>query len=219
MANDAPGLWPSPPTLTSFRPATAHPGHAHALCLERRRRNARLDHRQPAAAEFATGSLHHTVLAGLDYQHRNFTGAWYSGSATPIDVVSPQYGNAITGDFYAAPVQRTLRQPGVYLQDQIALGALAPDHRRALERFEHLQPGLRHHHPAALERQQAEQARGRGLPVRQRPGTVCELQRVFQPQRLCRCRRPGAAAHREPPGRGGPENTLDCRSGNRGVEK
>lgn len=70
--------------------------------------------------DFATGSLRHTLLAGLDYQHRNLTGAWYSGSATPIDVASPQYGNAITGDLHTAPVQRTLRQTGVYLQDQIA---------------------------------------------------------------------------------------------------
>ncbi len=70
--------------------------------------------------DFATGSLRHTLLAGLDYQHRNLTGAWYSGSATPIDVASPQYGNAITGDLHTAPVQRTLRQTGLYLQDQIA---------------------------------------------------------------------------------------------------
>ncbi|KQV94460.1 TonB-dependent siderophore receptor [Rhizobacter sp. Root1221] len=73
-----------------------------------------------AQREFSTGAARHTLLAGVDYQHRNVTGAWYSGSATPIDVLAPVYGNPVVGSLYTAQVDRRLVQTGLYAQDQVA---------------------------------------------------------------------------------------------------
>jgi iron complex outermembrane receptor protein len=72
--------------------------------------------------EFQTGAARHTFLAGLDYQRRQVTGTWTSGSATDIDVFNPSYGNALVGSQFAAAVDRKLSQTGVYLQDQLAWG-------------------------------------------------------------------------------------------------
>ncbi|XAH25182.1 TonB-dependent siderophore receptor [Xylophilus sp. GW821-FHT01B05] len=72
-----------------------------------------------AEARFSTGGLQHTVLFGLDAQHNKTGQASGRGSAAPIDVYNPVYGN------YSPPAALT-RQPGVtqrqlglYAQDQL----------------------------------------------------------------------------------------------------
>ncbi|MFP5512492.1 MAG: TonB-dependent siderophore receptor [Alphaproteobacteria bacterium] len=73
-------------------------------------------------ADFSTGPVTHTVLAGLDYQQRRTRNDWTFGAATSIDAYEPVYGyDAVTGA-YAMKATRGLRQTGLYLQDQVALG-------------------------------------------------------------------------------------------------
>jgi iron complex outermembrane receptor protein len=73
-------------------------------------------------ARLQSGAVRHTVLAGVDYQKRHVDGRWDWGSADPIDVFAPVYGApnmVVTG---GAPIDRHLRQAGLYVQDQMALG-------------------------------------------------------------------------------------------------
>lgn len=75
-----------------------------------------------AEVKLKTGEIEHTFLTGLDYQKRRVDGTWDWGSASPIDPYDPSYGNpgvTITGGM---PIDRQLRQTGIYLQDQLALG-------------------------------------------------------------------------------------------------
>lgn len=71
--------------------------------------------------DFTTGTLEHTLLAGVDYQYRRNSGEWQFGAASPLDAFNPQYGN--TQVTYAAPTNfiNKVEQTGVYLQDQISL--------------------------------------------------------------------------------------------------
>lgn len=73
-------------------------------------------------ADFATGEVGHTVLAGFDYQHRKARNDWVFGPAAEIDAFDPVYGN----DGYTAlshmKAKRKLEQSGLYLQDQLAFG-------------------------------------------------------------------------------------------------
>ncbi|MCM2972127.1 TonB-dependent siderophore receptor [Larsenimonas suaedae] len=69
-----------------------------------------------------TGPVKHTLLAGLDYQHRQNTGTWQFGTASALDAFAPRYG---TPDIeYGAPTRwrHKVEQTGIYLQDQLALG-------------------------------------------------------------------------------------------------
>ncbi|WP_338770465.1 TonB-dependent siderophore receptor [Massilia sp. METH4] len=69
-----------------------------------------------------SGAVAHTVLVGVDHQKRHVDGRWEWGSALPIDVFAPVYGAPgmqVTG---GADIDRHLKQSGVYLQDQMALG-------------------------------------------------------------------------------------------------
>ncbi|MBX9402389.1 TonB-dependent siderophore receptor [Lysobacter sp. BMK333-48F3] len=72
-------------------------------------------------AEFATGALRHTVLAGIDYLRFRQTATTGFGATTPIDAYAPVYG-----DFVLPALSRQPRQDqsqlGVYLQDQIRWG-------------------------------------------------------------------------------------------------
>lgn len=72
-------------------------------------------------ADFNTGPLRHTVLFGLDYQHRDVDAAWSSGTFPPLDAFNPSYGAAPIAMDPAILNKRKLIQTGVYVQDQIAL--------------------------------------------------------------------------------------------------
>lgn len=72
-----------------------------------------------AQANFGTGPLRHTLLAGVDYQHAAQDGSTGTGgSAAPIDVFNPVYGNYVAPTLTALNESKQI-QTGIYLQDQI----------------------------------------------------------------------------------------------------
>ena len=77
-------------------------------------------------AEFnvETGALRHTVLAGLDVQHSSSGWQYLMGGATSIDVTNPLYGQPVGPFAHVINSDQSLRQTGVYLQDQIEVGRL-----------------------------------------------------------------------------------------------
>jgi len=69
---------------------------------------------------FATGAVDHTLLTGVDYlRMRNDINADY-GTANPIDMVNPQYGNANVNINFPYAVINRQEQTGLYAQDQAA---------------------------------------------------------------------------------------------------
>ncbi|CAI1796828.1 Ferric hydroxamate uptake [Serratia quinivorans] len=71
-----------------------------------------------AQAKFATGVVDHTLLMGVDYMRMRNDVVYQYGTASPLNVVAPQYGNqnyTITGG--ASQVNRQ-EQTGLYVQDQ-----------------------------------------------------------------------------------------------------
>ena len=72
--------------------------------------------------KFATGALRHTLLFGVDLKNYTLDDYQASGAAPTINVVNPVYAGAPA--FSGAPYQDaylTLRQAGVYMQDQIKI--------------------------------------------------------------------------------------------------
>lgn len=70
---------------------------------------------------FETGTVNHTLLTGLDYQHYIYDRYAAYGSASALNVYNPSYGGTLSAltTWYDDDV--TLRQLGVYAQDQIEL--------------------------------------------------------------------------------------------------
>ncbi|WP_413515196.1 ferrichrome porin FhuA [Serratia proteamaculans] len=71
-----------------------------------------------AQAKFATGLVDHTLLMGVDYMRMRNDVVYQYGTASPLNVVAPEYGNqsyTITGG--ASQVNRQ-EQTGLYVQDQ-----------------------------------------------------------------------------------------------------
>lgn len=71
-----------------------------------------------AQAKFATGLVDHTLLMGVDYMRMRNDVVYQYGSASSLNVVTPEYGNqsyTITGG--ASQVNRQ-EQTGLYVQDQ-----------------------------------------------------------------------------------------------------
>lgn len=77
-----------------------------------------------AEFKFETGAVRHTLLAGLDIQHSKSSWEYLLGGATPLDVTNPVYGLPVGPFMKAADNDQSLRQTGIYLQDQIEIGAL-----------------------------------------------------------------------------------------------
>lgn len=73
-------------------------------------------------ASLSTGFIDHTVLVGADYQRRDNRVEWPSGMFPNIDAFDPQYGAGPTAMFAPLREDHELRQTGIYLQDQMALG-------------------------------------------------------------------------------------------------
>ena len=73
-------------------------------------------------ADFATRILDHTVLAGIDVQHNQFSDVGKEYEVDPLDIFDPVYTGRFEflGTYYDADI--TMRQLGVYLQDQIKVG-------------------------------------------------------------------------------------------------
>ncbi|MFW0764253.1 ferrichrome porin FhuA [Trabulsiella odontotermitis] len=69
-------------------------------------------------SRFATGAVDHTLLTGVDYlRMRNDIDAEY-GSASPISMQDPQYGNANVNVNFPYAVVNRQEQTGLYAQDQ-----------------------------------------------------------------------------------------------------
>lgn len=69
-------------------------------------------------SKFATGPVDHTLLTGVDYMRmRNDIDADY-GSANPIDMQNPQYGNPNVNVYFPYAVLNRQEQTGGYIQDQ-----------------------------------------------------------------------------------------------------
>ncbi|MGV8926044.1 MAG: ferrichrome porin FhuA [Ewingella sp.] len=71
-----------------------------------------------AQAKFATAQVDHTLLMGIDYMRmRNDIDAYY-GSANPLDLQNPQYGNAGVALNFPYQILNRQEQTGLYAQDQ-----------------------------------------------------------------------------------------------------
>jgi len=69
-------------------------------------------------SSFATGAVDHTLLTGVDYlRTRNDIDADY-GSANPIGMINPQYGNANVKLNFPYEIINRQEQTGLYAQDQ-----------------------------------------------------------------------------------------------------
>jgi iron complex outermembrane receptor protein len=69
-------------------------------------------------SDFATGAVDHTLLTGVDYlRMRNDIDANY-GTANPISMTNPQYGNANVNINFPYAVINRQEQTGLYVQDQ-----------------------------------------------------------------------------------------------------
>ncbi|WP_224009114.1 TonB-dependent siderophore receptor [Paraburkholderia tropica] len=75
-------------------------------------------------AKFNTGPLKHNVTFGLDYQNMQFDHYFYGGSAPGLDESNPLYGQTIPypTTMFATSNATTIKQLGVYAQDQIDIG-------------------------------------------------------------------------------------------------
>ena len=77
-------------------------------------------------AQFATGPMKHTLLAGVDYQYAD--ASRLLGSATvgtpPIDYLNPVYFQAMSIPPIQTDAHQINDQTGLYVQDQIKIGNL-----------------------------------------------------------------------------------------------
>ncbi|KAA0579595.1 TonB-dependent siderophore receptor [Azospirillum sp. B21] len=69
-----------------------------------------------------TGPVEHTALVGVDYKYFAMDQVQASGSATTISATSPVYGAPQGQRFAYIDQELTMRQLGVYLQDQMRFG-------------------------------------------------------------------------------------------------
>ncbi|MDX2203084.1 MAG: TonB-dependent siderophore receptor [Hyphomicrobiaceae bacterium] len=75
-------------------------------------------------ANFATGPLKHTLVAGIDYQNNDFRQRSGFGSGPSLDLDDPVYGVAVTDPAIYNNSKTVLSQTGLYVQDQAKLGGL-----------------------------------------------------------------------------------------------
>lgn len=70
-------------------------------------------------AEFDTGPLTHTVLAGVDLTRVNWQSLNGNGTAPGLDTLNPAAGRPMARIAYQTETQQDQLQTGIYLQDQI----------------------------------------------------------------------------------------------------
>ena len=75
-------------------------------------------------SKFATGTLKHSVLSGLEYKQSRYDLSAYLGAADNIDWTKPIYGISVTPPTLSNSELKILKQTGVYVQDQIEIGNL-----------------------------------------------------------------------------------------------
>ncbi|MFT8369169.1 MAG: TonB-dependent siderophore receptor [Acetobacter papayae] len=71
-----------------------------------------------------TGPVHHTLMAGFDYQQSTASELARSGSAPTLNVLNPVYGVAIATPGVYANYDTHQQQYGVYAQDELRIGSL-----------------------------------------------------------------------------------------------
>lgn len=72
-------------------------------------------------ADFATGPVQHTLLAGVEYKHINFDDAQGFGGAPSIDIFNPTYGAAIEAPALFLDSNTRQSQIGLYLNDRMKI--------------------------------------------------------------------------------------------------
>ncbi|CAM5477626.1 Ferrichrome outer membrane transporter/phage receptor [Mycolicibacterium aubagnense] len=75
-----------------------------------------------AEFHFDTAAVRHTVLAGIDHQNSTSDWEYRFGAAPSLDVINPIYGQPIGPLATIINNGQTLRQTGVYVQDQMSFG-------------------------------------------------------------------------------------------------
>lgn len=75
-------------------------------------------------ADFNTGPLHHTVLAGVDHQRLKSDTVRGLAAAPSLDLFNPVYGLSIADPPIYQSIATRVTQTGVYGQDQITWGGL-----------------------------------------------------------------------------------------------
>lgn len=77
-------------------------------------------------AKFSTGSVRHTLTAGIDYQRTHYKEKYGSNFSEPsLDIFAPAYGQAINPITSYTIDNVTVTQFGIYAQDQMRVGKLA----------------------------------------------------------------------------------------------
>ncbi|MBO0132036.1 TonB-dependent siderophore receptor [Agrobacterium sp. Rnr] len=78
-----------------------------------------------AEFNFDTGAVQHTLLTGIDLQHSDSSWQYFLGfGASPLNVSNPIYGQPVGPLTQFTNTDQSLRQTGIYVQDQIELGGL-----------------------------------------------------------------------------------------------
>lgn len=73
-------------------------------------------------AKWSAGSWTHTTLLGFDYLRSDFDNRWGSGSAPSLDLITLNYGQAVTTPETVPNQMSHMRQRGLYLQEQAKFG-------------------------------------------------------------------------------------------------
>lgn len=72
-------------------------------------------------ARLTSGFMEHTLLLGVDYQHRENEVSWPSGAFPALDAFNPIHGSAPLAFYAPLRENHKLEQTGIYLQDQMAI--------------------------------------------------------------------------------------------------
>lgn len=89
-------------------------------------------------SKFTTKALHHTLLTGFEYKQSRYDLLAYLGDAPSINWVSPSYGVNVEPPALQMSSLKSIKQGGIYVQDQIEVGNLditlggRYDHARSL---------------------------------------------------------------------------------------
>lgn len=73
-------------------------------------------------ANWSTGPVSHVTLLGFDFLHKNIQSRWGKGPLPSLDLISLNYGQAITLPAFSRITDETISQNGLYVQDQIKFG-------------------------------------------------------------------------------------------------
>jgi len=100
--------WADPALTTANRYAEERNGSGNLFTVDNQ-----------VQAKFATGNFNHTLLTGLDFSRASYKQDQALQFGTPLNLFNPVYGNLALFPFSAASYEQTVKQTGVYVQDQI----------------------------------------------------------------------------------------------------